>query len=295
MALKSYYMDNTNYDSDDVNAAFAALIVPGVQMYTVTGNATTDFNTAISNLVSSGVDNYNIDSCKVYADGNSYKVKKGICWLSDGSRIEVDDDEYELSLPDTGNTIYVYAWHNTPLNVCEIVASASAGGDDTVSLATIGSDGSVTDTRKYATAKVNMNVATTRVIDFTLTGGEEENHSMWKGTATLVAPTSDWQACHIVSRGEGQYTEQVDVIIYREQCLLNADGTRSFSRTIRRHKDYYNSNWIKGVISADGKITIEIDWALGGTAVIFGGHMWPESFDDVVPGGTGKVEEVELE
>lgn len=295
MALKSFYMDNTNYDSDDVNAAFAALIVPGVQMYTVTGNATTDFNTAISKLVSSGVDNYNIDACKVYADGNSYKVKKGICWLSDGSRIEVDDDEYELSLPDTGDTIYVYAWHNTPLNVCEIVASASAGGNDTVSLATIGSDGSVTDTRKYATAKVNMNVATTRVIDFTLTGGEEENHSMWNGTATLVAPTADWQACHIVSRGEGQYTEQVDVIIYREQCLLNADGTRSFSRTIRHHKDYYNNNYIGGVISTDGKITITIGWALGGTAVIFGGHMWPESFDDVVPGGTGEVEEVELD
>ncbi len=295
MALKSFYMDNTNYDSDDVNAAFAALIVPGVQMYTVTGNATTDFNTAISKLVSSGVDNYNIDACKVYADGNTYKVKKGICWLPDGSRIEVDDDEYELSLPDTGDTIYVYAWHNTPLNVCEIVASASAGGEDTVSLATIGSDGSVTDTRKYATAKVNMNVATTKVVDFEFSGGEEQGDTMYYGTATISVPTSDWQACHIVCRGYDQRRTAIDKIVYREKCPLNEDGTRSCSYTFNSFRKYESNNQIKISIAANGVITLSNAIALGGTAVIFGGHMWPESFDDVVPGGTGKVEEVELE
>lgn len=295
MALKSFYMDNTNYDSDDVNAAFAALIVPGVQMYTVTGNATTDFNTAISKLVSSGVDNYNIDACKVYADGNSYKVKKGICWLSDGSRIEVDDDEYELSLPDTGDTIYVYAWHNTPLNVCEIVASESAGGNNTVSLATINSDGGVIDTRKYATAKVNMNVATTRVVDFEFSGGTLQDNTMYNGTATISVPTSDWQACHIVCRDVGPSRAGIDTVFYRERCALNEDGTRSNSRKFYSSARYVSPNEIDINIDTNGAITLSNAVALGGTITIFGGHMWPESFDDVVPGGTGEVEEVELD
>ena len=153
LAYKGYFLDSVKYGTDDFNSMFAHLVSSGVS--TFNGTTIADVADEISNVTSSGVDIVEQDSCMVKKYGDSYKVSPGTCWLPDGSFIIVDSDGVQIT-PAEGEVNYVYVFHNVVTNEININVSSEKGGTDSVSLATIGTDGSVTDTRKFATAKVKL-------------------------------------------------------------------------------------------------------------------------------------------
>lgn len=153
LAYKGYFLDSVKYGTDDFNSVFAHLISSGVS--TFNGTTIADVADEISNATSSGVDIVEQDSCMVKKYGDSYKVSPGTCWLPDGSFIIVDSDGVQIT-PAEGEVNYVYVFHNVVTNEININVSSEKGDTDSVSLATIGTDGSVTDTRKFATAKVKL-------------------------------------------------------------------------------------------------------------------------------------------
>lgn len=155
MGIKKYFIDNAAYGVDDMNAAFSHLITSGVTCFKEGGSVTSDTEEAVAMAVDSGVDLYNANSCKVVKLNGSYVVTAGVCFLPDGSHLAVDSDGYVLDVA-SGSVQYVYARHDVIKNTLDFEVSDTAGGADAVPIATINADGTVTDTRKFACAKVAL-------------------------------------------------------------------------------------------------------------------------------------------
>lgn len=166
MGLKKYFLDNETYGADDVNAAFSHLVTSGVSLFDGTKSLISELDEAVSDTVSSGVDTYNEDSCKVVCENGVYSVKPGVCFMPNGMQLEVDSDGYIISVPDV-EVCYVYAEYSAAENELSIAVSQTQGGEGSVPLAKINADGTVTDTRQLAYTKAAVsagqsNIYTTR-------------------------------------------------------------------------------------------------------------------------------------
>lgn len=167
MGYKCLFLSNETYSAEDVNTAFSRLTAQGVSLFNDTGNPLMDLNTAISQYVEPGVGLYNNDACKVTVSGGVYKVSEGTIWLSDGTSIVVNGDGHELDVK-VGTVQYVYAVSQPVVNSAAIVISSIEGGANTVPLATISANGTIADTRVFATTKVapvGGNLYITRIVN----------------------------------------------------------------------------------------------------------------------------------
>ena len=149
--MKNYFMDNAEYTAQDVNNVFSHLTSAGAVIFTDTGDALTDFNTANANITAEGV-TLNENSCKIEKTESGYKICPGACFMQDGAMVEITEEE-ELEVPEGGG--YVYFERNSAQNTISLKVSDSAGGENTVSLAFISQDGAVSDTRTFAQSKIS--------------------------------------------------------------------------------------------------------------------------------------------
>jgi len=176
MAVKGYFLDNESYSADDVNRAFSYLTTEGVSLFSDTGSVTSDLDATVASLVNSGVDIYNLESCKVYSANDAYFVKKGVCFLPDGAFVVVDDAGLALSITD-GVLNYVYAMHDALKNECKIYVSKDGVPEKAVALAEIDAEGKITDKRVFATAKIAVptaNIMLKKTITITFPLGENK-------------------------------------------------------------------------------------------------------------------------
>lgn len=162
MAQKGYFLDNVKYGADDFNEAFSHLVTAGVSSFATGDSITQSTSDAIADVVSDGVDNSSPQSCMVTESDGVYTVQPGTCWLADGSFCVIDSGGVEGEVTE-GQVNYVYVEHNRANNTVGVVFSDSPGNSDTVPLATINEDGSITDTRKFAYIKVAANAALTNM------------------------------------------------------------------------------------------------------------------------------------
>lgn len=185
MGINVHFLDNTSYGAEDFRQMFARLTSQGVSLYKDTGTLIEDVQEAMVAYTHPGVGAYNNDSCKVTVSGGVYMVSEGVIWLYDGTSIGVDGDGHELEVT-IGAIQYVYAEPQAILNSAAIVVSTIAGGTNTVPLATIAANGTITDTRVFAATKVapgagnlylertvsgiQINIYTSLTLDFGWTG-----------------------------------------------------------------------------------------------------------------------------
>lgn len=146
------FLSNQTYTADDVNKAFSRLTTQGVSLFSDTGQPLADLNTATANLVGSGVELYNLDACKVIKTGaDAYKVMPGTAFMPQGQAITVDAEGYSFTASEgTAYSVIMFAAANTGV----ITARAGDLPSNSILLATISADGTVTDRRTYAKTKV---------------------------------------------------------------------------------------------------------------------------------------------
>ncbi len=154
MGYKCKFLDNEVYAAQDVNEMFAYLTSGGVT-FSDSGAVTADLNSAVASAVSAGAAGY--EACRVVSEDGIYKVSAGVCFMYDGSAIEIDS-EGEVITPIAGTASYVYIKRNISQNSIDIVVASSAGGEDSVPLAEIDVSGNISDKRIFARSKVPLGV-----------------------------------------------------------------------------------------------------------------------------------------
>ena len=156
MGAKAYFLDNQTYSAQDVNNVFAQLTCGGVSLYQQKESALIDYETAVSNFITPGVDLYNVNSCKIVstADGK-LKASKGTCWMNDGSCIVIDSDGLEVEGRVAGTKQYVYMQRDLSTDSINLIAT-SVTLTDAVMLAQVNADGSIVDMRTFAKAKIGV-------------------------------------------------------------------------------------------------------------------------------------------
>lgn len=158
MAYRCSFLDNEVYTAQDVNNVFSCLTSAGV-VFADTGNTLSDLNTAVAEATDEGV-LADASSCRVVCEDGVYKISPGACFMADGSVIIFDAEGEEISVSE-GVKNYVYLERNRPANSIDVVVTTVAGGENSVPLAEISEDGTISDTRKYAHSKVMLGVADT--------------------------------------------------------------------------------------------------------------------------------------
>ena len=149
MGYKCSFMDNEAYTAQDVNDAIGRIAGDGAA-FSDAGDTLADLNTALAGIVGSGTQ---LCGCGVTETDGVYKIGAGTCFMEDGSQITFDSDGYEIT-PEAEVKNYVYVKRNVTENTIDVIVSQTPGSGDFVPLAEIAEDGSVSDTRKFATAKV---------------------------------------------------------------------------------------------------------------------------------------------
>lgn len=107
MAKKDYFMDDTVYSADDVNAVFARMINAGVSMFDESANDPLQaLNSAVSNIINSGV--MTSDALKIsISDGKIY-AEPGCAFLPDGS-CTIITEKYEIcDAPSSYGHLFLY-------------------------------------------------------------------------------------------------------------------------------------------------------------------------------------------
>lgn len=170
--MKSYFMDNAEYSAQDVNHVFSQLMSAGAVIFTDTGDALSDFNSANANVTTEGV-TLNENSCKIEKTESGYKICPGACFMPDGSMIEVTEEE-EIEVPEGGG--YVYFERDSAKNIISLKTGNSAENENSVILAFVESNGSVTDKRTFAQSRLSAqgnNISVTANFSGTVTRNKE--------------------------------------------------------------------------------------------------------------------------
>lgn len=212
MAYRCSFLDNEVYTAQDVNNVFSCLTSAGV-VFTDTGSSLSDLNTAVAKTVGEGV-LADASSCMVVHEDGAYKISPGACFMADGSVIIFDAKGEEISISE-GVKNYVYLERNRPANSIDVVVATAAGGENSVPLAEISEDGTITDTRKYAHSKVMLGVADT-LKSFTLEFTECTDNS--SETITVDIGTGDFS--YVIIWG-GTYVSQGGTTEKREASTRN--------------------------------------------------------------------------
>jgi hypothetical protein len=151
------FFDNKPVGADDLNRLRRLFVSEGVgyEFAFVDGQtyAPPDLNNIVKEVSYGGVVPETVTAMQVLPAGANVTVKPGVVFFGNGSYLEVTSDE-TLPCP-AGVKRYVYAVsdaQNRNRNLLE--ASASPPSGDFVLLAEVAADGTVTDKRRYAKAKL---------------------------------------------------------------------------------------------------------------------------------------------
>ena len=154
MGFKCLFMDNSAYTAQDVNRAISNIISGGISNYPLGVNALSDLNSAVTEIANGGTQ-YIGTSCLVVKNGSIYKISEGACIMNDGSQIVFDANGMQIPRQN-GVYEYVYLERDQVANTIKAVVSTTCGGQDTVPLAEIDTDGNIIDKRKFASAKIAL-------------------------------------------------------------------------------------------------------------------------------------------
>lgn len=184
MGYECNFLSNKIYTAEDVNKAFSRLTTQGVSLFADTGQPLVDLNAAVANLATGGVELYNMNACKVVKTGTgAYKVLPGTAFMPQGQAITVDADGYGFTA-DVGTVYNVVMFAEA--NAGAIEARTGAPPANGILIAVIAADGTVSDLRTFAKAKVapatnNISQSITESIHFTPDGTEYDFDVGWGG------------------------------------------------------------------------------------------------------------------
>jgi len=157
MAYKYSFADNTVYGAEDINSVINRVVTGGVAEVFYDGESynTSDLNAITGYIATYGVRDAASSTLKVVKlDEGRVKVLSGSAFMNDGACVEVDAEGVELDYTE-GQTNYIYIENNLDsTNTIDFVCSLTEGSGDIVPLATISSDGVITDTRVYCRGRL---------------------------------------------------------------------------------------------------------------------------------------------
>lgn len=184
MAMKTYFVNNQTYGADDLNTVLSRLTTQGVSLYNDTGSTLADLNTSLSGWIDSGVDMYDMNSCRVVSVGNgNFKISKGCCWMPSGACAIFDNDGYIFE-PDFTNLTKAYVYlrqggddTSGATNEINVIFNSEkwVEGSD-MPLAVVYPSGAVTDSRVFAKAKIGVpttNIVQTFSVKFSIESGAD--------------------------------------------------------------------------------------------------------------------------
>ncbi len=250
MAYKCTFMDSEVYSAEDVNRAISHITSEGVSLFAPNGNTLVDLNTAISNAVTQGVVTAP-DSCRVIKTDGVYKICDGVCFMEDGSQIEIYGGG-EVIEPPGDTECYVCFKRRTGLNTITVEFCEEDDGEG-VLLAKIGADGSVSDLREYAKCRVRPcsgNVKQERTVEFRYSGGNK----------TIELISGDFSCVCVKELREGNGT----VLVPRRRNLFfleeGEEAHMEFARAV-------NANYVRAInFTKNGKyVTMEFEDFINGS------------------------------
>lgn len=153
MAYTSSFIDGTLYGPEDVNEIVGDLVGAGVAPFISKDSYTpSDLNSLTAAAVSSGVQ---LGGCKVSRVSSAVvEVAPGIIYFGNGLRLKVTA-AHSVTVPEnTAVTIYAYYISSTGKGEISYSSADITKSDDKIPLALIASDGTITDIREFAEAKV---------------------------------------------------------------------------------------------------------------------------------------------
>jgi len=157
MAIKYSFVDGVVYGTDDINKITNDLVGAGISPFpdAETYNVS-DINVLTEALVGEGVQ---LGGClctvsNMGTENMSVFVSKGTVFFENGVKLEIDDEGYEIRIG-ANNPGYVFANFNSALQVADVLFQPEVSSiGESVLLAYIAADGTVTDMREFAEAKV---------------------------------------------------------------------------------------------------------------------------------------------
>lgn len=228
MGFTCRFLHNQVYSAQEVNQAFSRLTSQGVSLFSDTGDPLTDLNTAVSNLVTDGIE-LDYDACKVVsAGGGSYKVMPGTAIMPNGEMITVDTDGYTFTAGTGTAWDVVMAVEANQGIIRAQTADAPANG---ILIAQISAAGAVTDRRTFATTKVapsTGNIVTEEELEMSFLASSSNTYTLdvgWGGFNYVLAANKDKSAYKDfirVENGEEVSYLQVDTS-YRIHVTKNGD------------------------------------------------------------------------
>ena len=267
MAYTFGFADNVSYGASDVNSVINKLVTSGVADVYFDGlnYNTSDLNKIANAVAESGVTFGSGASMKVVGNGTgTVKVTAGTAFMSDGANITVDSDGVVLEYTQ-GQKNYVYIQNNLlASNTIDIVCGLTGGGSDTVPLAEISADGTITDTRKFCrgkTAGYQSAVNQTKIIEipFSFTTNYIGKNQ------TISVDLGGRQYSRIVNLTSAEGTTTGAMMGY---CNLNDNSYYSL------HKDSSNGYTVRNDklrifsdIGSRGDDTVDVTFDLSGTTL----------------------------
>lgn len=157
MAITYSFADNTVYGTEDINDITKSLVGAGVAPFVSKDSYNvSDLNAMTSALVGTGVQ---LEGCKCTVQNKgtqsmSVFVAQGIVFFENGVRLTVDSNGYTIAVsPNTAGVVYAY--YNQALQTADIMfAKSLPDSGEYVQLAKISVDGTLSDKREYARAKI---------------------------------------------------------------------------------------------------------------------------------------------
>ncbi len=154
MAYTYSFFDNQIASAEQLNKWVSLFVTDGIADEFSDGvpYSLSKLNSLVRNNCSAGVVPKTNNSLKVSLSGNTVQIAPGIAFFADGSVLEVTATELLTAEPNKKQ--FVYLKSDVTENRAYPAVSEYHTGDNTVLLAEISADGTVTDRRVYAKGKV---------------------------------------------------------------------------------------------------------------------------------------------
>ncbi len=158
MALKKYFLDGYEYTADDLNKITKRLVTSGIADCFENGmphnvNKICDLTKSIAER---GVVYESDTSLKVVCENNQYLIKPGNVFFDNGTTAELTEDYPLVLIPNVFN--YIYIKSDLVDNDIQIKVSDTVpdylNNLNIVYLASVSTDGTITDHRHYAVGKL---------------------------------------------------------------------------------------------------------------------------------------------
>lgn len=171
MSYKVSFLDNQSVTAQDLNDIGEGM--PNVSYQTFqdgTPYGVDDLNDITASLMNPGVaKNYGL-MCSTSISNGVVHINAGRAFFASGATITVDNSGIDLTVPESNQMQYVYFFYSANGNIAGAKIAETKAETDTVELATISANGTLTDTRQYAYNK-NASILPNQYYDDTITIG----------------------------------------------------------------------------------------------------------------------------